>query len=143
MSFTLFYKRPLLEKKSATELPWRFNNYKHPVQNKGLDGFSKPTDSSRKHHQTAGRIMGSNGDRKNLNLVARSESPQMINQTVENFIKSGDSKKRIDRLEANKILIQMGINPDPETWENQYVRLRKSNANMWYVQGNFWLVRNS
>ena len=145
MSFTLFYKRPILEKKDNSGMPnfpGRFNNYKNPTNKSGLENYINPTPKSREHHQTVDRITGSNSNRKHLNFVPRSHGAQLINHSVERFIKSGQQRERIGNGVARQILIQYHRPPNPQEWDKSFIRLGKSEASIWFDGNNFWFIRN-
>ena len=73
---------------------------------------SKPTKSSRTHHQTLGRMMNM-GNRQHLNMVGKVHGKQMKNSTVENFLKNKNIKTNISRPVALDILKDFGMNHTP------------------------------
>lgn len=123
------------------KFPGKFNNYVTPTSKPGLHSYDKPTETSRQHHHTTDRLTGSNSDRKHLNLVPRSHGAQMINQTVEGFIKSGEHKRKLGAPIAKQILIQYHRSPDPSDWSESFVWLGKSKARIWFDGDQFWLAK--
>ena len=76
---------------------------------------SKPTKTSRMHHQTNGRLLGM-GNRKGLNFVAKSHSAQMENPIIERFKNNKNAREMISSLEAKQILKDYKINHNPRSY---------------------------